>query len=189
MEKCRWALASPLEERYHDEEWGVPVHDDRLLFEFLILEGVQAGLSWRTVLAKREAYREAFAGFDASVIAAYDENEIERSLLNADLIRNRLKMKAAVANARSFLEVQRRHGSFDGYIWQFVDGRPLQNCWQSVDELPASSVQSELMSRSLKGLGFKFIGPTICYAYMQAVGMVNDHVVTCFRHRQLATLR
>ncbi|WP_031432030.1 DNA-3-methyladenine glycosylase I [Methylomarinum vadi] len=186
MAKCPWALASKLEEHYHDHEWGVPVHDDRLLFEFLILEGAQAGLSWRTVLAKREAYRDAFDGFDVATVAAYDEERLQRLLQNPNLIRNRLKLQAAIGNAQAFLRVQQRFGSFDQFIWQFVDGNPVQNRWQRMEEVPATTPESKDMSRALKGLGFKFVGPTICYAFMQAVGMVNDHVLSCYRHDQLA---
>lgn len=186
MDTCPWALASSLEQHYHDKEWGVPVHDDRLLFEFLLLEGAQAGLSWRTVLAKRQAYREAFDDFDAVAIASYDARRIQRLLHNPGLIRNRLKLQAAVDNARAFLRVQQEYGSFDRYIWRFVGGGTRQNRWERMEQVPANTVESEQMSRALKKLGFKFVGPTICYAFMQAVGMVNDHLVTCYRHRQLA---
>ena len=185
MNKCPWAYASPLEERYHDEEWGVPVHDDRLLFEFLILEGAQAGLSWRTVLSKRDHYRKAFDGFDAVAVSAFDEDKMQQLIQNPNLIRNRLKLQSAVDNARAFLRIQGQFGSFDEFIWQFVDGRPLQNNWRNFEEVPAYTKESEQMSRGLKSLGFKFVGPTICYAYMQAVGMVNDHVISCYRHQQL----
>lgn len=185
MHKCGWALASPLEEHYHDSEWGVPVHDDRLLFEFLVLEGAQAGLSWRTVLSKREAYREAFANFDAQIVVEYDEAKLQQLMQNPGLIRNRLKLRSAIDNAQAFLEIQRRYGSFDRYIWQFVDGSTRHNCWRDLKQLPASTPESENMSKSLKQHGFSFVGPTICYAYMQAVGMVNDHVQDCFRYREL----
>lgn len=187
MLKCAWALASDIEERYHDEEWGVPVHDDRLLFEFLILEGAQAGLSWRTVLNKREAYRAAFANFEAEIIAGFDDAVLQNLLLNPGLIRNKLKLRSVITNARAFIEVKQQFGSFDQYIWQFVEDRTLQNQWRKVEQLPAVSQESEQMSKSLKKNGFKFVGPTICYAFMQAVGMVNDHTVDCFRYQQLAS--
>lgn len=185
MRKCAWALATPLEELYHDHEWGVPVHDDRLLFEFLVLEGAQAGLSWRTVLNKREAYREAFDHFEACVVAEYDDVKFQQLMQNPGLIRNRLKLQSAIVNARAFLEVQQRYGSFDRYIWQFVDGRTRHNHWTEMKQLPASTSESENMSKSLKQHGFSFVGPTICYAYMQAVGMVNDHLQDCFRFQEL----
>jgi len=185
MQKCQWALGSELEEHYHDHEWGVPVHDDRLLFEFLVLEGAQAGLSWSTVLRKREAYREAFDNFEPARVAEYDEAKIAELLANPGLIRNRLKMASAVSNARAFLRVQEDFGSFDRYIWRFVDGRPLQNAWRSHSQLPANTPISDIMSKDLKKRGFKFVGSTICYAHMQATGMVNDHVVDCFRYKQL----
>jgi DNA-3-methyladenine glycosylase I len=185
MKKCSWALSSPLEERYHDLEWGVPVHDDRLLFEFLILEGAQAGLSWVTILKKREAYRKAFDNFDAGIIARYDNNKINSLLANPGIVRNKLKINAAVINAEAFLDVQESFGSFDEYIWLFVDGRPLHNAWNSHAEIPASTRLSELMSKDLKKKGFKFVGSTICYAFMQATGMVNDHTVDCYRHAEI----
>lgn len=188
MSKCRWALASINEERYHDEEWGVPLHDDTKLFEFLVLEGAQAGLSWRTILDKRPAYRLAFDAFDAEKIAAYDQAKREELLQNAGIVRNRLKIEAAVINARAFLQVRRSHGSFAQYIWQFVDFRPIQNHWQTHEQLPAFSQESINMSKDLQKRGFKFVGKTICYAYMQATGMVNDHTTDCFRHAALATL-
>ncbi len=186
MKKCSWALASESEERYHDKEWGVPVHDDRLLFEFLILEGAQAGLSWSTILNKRPAYRVAFDHFEAEKIAAYDGQKVHQLLNNPGIVRNKLKILAAISNAQAFLHVQQQYGSFDRYIWQFVDGQSKQNQWQEFNQLPATSPESEAMSKSLKQKGFKFVGPTICYAYMQAVGMVNDHTLDCFRHAQLA---
>jgi DNA-3-methyladenine glycosylase I len=187
-ERCAWSRASDLYVAYHDAEWGVPVHDERRLFEFLILEGAQAGLSWRTVLERRDGYRRAFDGFDPEKVARYDAARIERLMADTGIIRNRAKIEAAVNNARVFLEVQQRFDGFDRYIWQFVGGKPVQNAWRSVDELPASTPQSDAMSRELKRLGFKFVGSTICYAYMQAVGMVNDHVQTCFRWKQVAAL-
>lgn len=188
MTKCQWALLSAAEEHYHDTEWGVALHDDRKLFEFLILEGAQAGLSWRTILNKREAFRAAFDDFDAEKIAAYDDLKIQALLANPGIIRNRLKINAAVANAQAFLHVQQTHGSFDRYIWQFVGGKPLQNHWQNHQQLPAFSAESLAMSKSLQQLGFKFVGKTICYAFMQAVGMVNDHVLSCYRHAELTQL-
>lgn len=185
MNKCQWALASIDEELYHDQEWGVPQHDDRKLFEFLLLEGAQAGLSWRTILRKREAYRRAFDDFDPEKIATYDSVKIDQLLANAGIVRNRLKIQSAVNNAVAFLKLQQAFGSFDHYIWQFVDGEPKQNSWKSHADLPAFSPQSQQMSLDLQKRGFKFVGKTICYAYMQAVGMVNDHTIECFRHRQL----
>ncbi|TAK64482.1 DNA-3-methyladenine glycosylase I [Methylobacter sp.] len=187
MNKCTWALSSPSEELYHDLEWGMPVHDDRLLFEFLILEGAQAGLSWSTILNKRNGYRQAFDNFDAEKIANYDDKKIIELLANPNIIRNKLKINAAVANAQAFLNVQQDFGSFDAYIWQFVDGKPLHNAWKNAAEVPAFTPISELMSKDLKKRGFKFVGSTICYAYMQAVGMVNDHTVECYRHAEIKT--
>ncbi len=185
MHKCSWALASVIEEQYHDEEWGVAVHDDRLLFEFLVLEGAQAGLSWRTILNKRDAYRVAFANFEAEIIAGYDEAMLQQLLLNPELVRNKLKLQSAIINARAFIEVKQQFGSFDQYIWQFVDSKTIQNRWNKAEDLPAYTSQSEQMSKSLKQRCFTFVGPTICYAYMQAIGMVNDHTVNCFRYQQL----
>ncbi|AEG02391.1 DNA-3-methyladenine glycosylase I [Methylomonas methanica] len=185
MNKCQWALVSASEEHYHDHEWGVPLHDDRQLFEFLILEGAQAGLSWRTILDKREAYRQAFDCFEAEKIAAYDQKKINALLANPGIVRNRLKIQAAVANARAFLDVRQAFGSFDAYIWRFIGGAPQQNNWQTHAQIPAFSDESVNMSKDLQKRGFKFVGKTICYAYMQAVGMVNDHTVDCFRHSQL----
>ncbi|MGR9086062.1 MAG: DNA-3-methyladenine glycosylase I [Gammaproteobacteria bacterium] len=188
MKKCHWALSNPLMERYHDLEWGVPVHDDRLLFEFLVLEGAQAGLSWSTILNKREAYRNAFDAFDVETVAGYDEKKLDALLADPGIVRNRLKVQAAVSNARAFLKIQQDFGSFNDYIWRFVDGRPIQNAWKSVAELPASTRVSEIMSKELKKRGFKFVGSTICYAHMQATGMVNDHTIDCFRHQQIKEL-
>jgi DNA-3-methyladenine glycosylase I len=185
ISRCAWAGDDALYRRYHDSEWGVPVRDDRRLFEFLILEGAQAGLSWITILRKRENYRAAFDGFDAARIAAYDANKIESLLQDAGIVRNRLKVQAAIVNAQKFLEVQDEFGSFDRFIWQFVDGRPRQNRWRSLAEVPASTAESDAMSRELKRRGFKFVGSTICYAHMQATGMVNDHTTDCFRHAEL----
>ena len=185
MIKCKWALASAREEHYHDHEWGVPLHDDRLLFEFLVLEGAQAGLSWRTILQKREAYRLAFDQFDAEKIAIYDAEKLSSLLINPGIVRNRLKILSVVKNAQAFLKVQQDFGSFDSYIWQFIGGEPKQNVWQTHAQLPAFTAESELMSLDLQKRGFKFVGKTICYAYMQAVGMVNDHTTDCFRYPQL----
>ncbi len=185
MKKCAWALSSLSEQHYHDLEWGVPIHDDRLLFEFLVLEGAQAGLSWAIILNKRMAYRAAFDDFDVEKVARYDDNKINAILVNPGIVRNKLKIKAAVSNALVFLEVQRDFGSFDCYIWQFVQGKPVQNAWKSAADIPVSTQISEFMSKDLKRRGFKFVGSIICYAYMQAIGMVNDHVVDCYRHAAL----
>jgi DNA-3-methyladenine glycosylase I len=188
MERCAWPK-TPLDIAYHDEEWGVPVHDDRLLFELLILEGAQAGLSWSTILKKRGNYRAAFANFDARKIARYGERETARLMADAGIVRNRLKIAATVRNAAAFLEVQREYGSFDAWIWSFVDGKPIDNFRQMLSEIPARTPESDRMSKELLRRGFKFVGSTICYAYMQATGMVNDHVVSCFRHAQLSGKR
>jgi DNA-3-methyladenine glycosylase I len=185
VKRCEWANRSELEQSYHDHEWGVAIHDDRSLFEFLILEGAQAGLSWSTILRKREGYRKAFDHFDAGKISRYSEKDISRLLCNSEIIRNKLKIKAAVTNARAFLQVKEQCGSFDHYVWQFVDGRPIQNAWQRMSDLPSTTPESEAMSKDLQKRGFKFVGATICYAFMQAVGMVNDHVVGCFRHEEI----
>jgi DNA-3-methyladenine glycosylase I len=182
--RCEWAR-SDLERRYHDEEWGVPLHDDRRLFEFLILEGAQAGLSWSTILGKREAYRRAFDHFDPARVARYTAPKVERLLQDAGIVRNRAKIQAAIGNGRAFLAVQREHGTFDAYVWRFVDGRPVQNAWRTLREVPAETEASRAMSKDLVRRGFRFVGPTICYAFMQAVGMVNDHTVSCFRRREL----
>ena len=183
--RCIWPGDDPLYCSYHDKEWGVPLHDDRRLFEFLVLEGAQAGLSWITILRKRENYRAAFDDFDAKRIAAYGANKIESLLLDAGIVRNRLKVSSAVVNAQKFLNVQDEFGSFDRFIWQFVGGEPIQNEWRSKNHVPASTKESDAMSRELKNRGFKFAGTTICYAYMQAVGMVNDHTTDCFRYAEL----
>ncbi|KAF3977150.1 MAG: DNA-3-methyladenine glycosylase I [Methylococcales symbiont of Iophon sp. n. MRB-2018] len=185
MIKCKWGFSSPAMEYYHDEEWGVPVHDDLLLFEFLILEGTQAGLSWSTVLNKRQGYRQAFDQFDAQKIIQYNENRVQQLLKNSEIIRNKLKVNATITNAKAFLAIQQKHGSFNDYIWQFTQGKTIQNCWQTISDVPVSTQQSEDMSKQLKQDGFKFVGSTICYAYMQAVGIVNDHTVDCFRHAQI----
>ena len=187
VRRCGWASTEdPLYVSYHDKEWGVPVHDDRLLFEFLVLEGAQAGLSWATVLRKRKSYRKAFAGFDPQKVARFDMRKVDSLLKDEGIIRNRLKIESAVANAKAFLKVQEEFGSFDAYIWRFVGGRMKVNHWRSLKEIPAKTSESELMSKDLVGRGFRFVGPTICYAHMQATGMVNDHLVSCFRHRELS---
>lgn len=184
MEKirCAWAGNDPLYRQYHDEEWGVPVHNDRRLFEMLNLEGAQAGLSWITILRKRENYRTAFDNFDAAQIARYDEAKIAALLANPGIVRNRLKVAGVVKNARAFLVIQQEFGSFDAYIWRFVGGQPFVNHWRSLREIPTQTPEAEQMSKDLKKRGFTFVGPTICYAFMQAVGMVNDHTVDCFCH-------
>lgn len=187
--RCAWPANDPLMLHYHDREWGVPVHDDRKHFEFLVLEGAQAGLSWRTVLHKRPAYREAFAAFDPRKVARFDKRRVKTLLANPGIIRNRLKIESTLANARAFLAVQKEFGSFDRYLWRFVDGEPIQNQWRELGEIPARSAESDLLSKDLKQRGFRFVGTTIVYAHMQAVGMVNDHLAHCFRHRQLARRR
>ena len=181
VERCGWAKGD-LAIRYHDEEWGVPVHDDRRWFEFLILEVAQAGLSWDTILRKRESYRAAFAGFDPAAVARFGDADVARLLADPGIVRNRLKVASAIRNAAAFLDVQREFGSFDAYIWRFVDGRPIRNAWRSVEEVPARTDASDAMSRDLKRRGFKFVGSTICYATMQATGLVDDHLVGCHRH-------
>ena len=183
--RCAWSTSDPLYTLYHDSIWGVPLHNDRLLFEMLILEGAQAGLSWITVLKKRENYRRAFDNFDAKKIARYNTNKIRLLLKNEGIIRNRMKIEAAISNARAFLEVRSEFGTFDKYIWQFVGGAPIKNRWKSLKEIPAMTSESEAMSKDLKKRGFRFVGSTICYAFMQATGMVNDHVVECFRYREV----
>ena len=185
MKRCQWANRSDLEQSYHDNEWGVAIHDDRSLFEFLVLEGAQAGLSWSTILQKREGYRKAFDSFNVQKIARYSEADISRLLVNSEIVRNRLKINAAITNARAVLQVQEQFGSFDYYIWKFVNGNPIQNAWKKMTDIPASTPESEAMSKDLQKRGFKFVGATICYAFMQAVGMVNDHVVSCFRYGEL----
>lgn len=183
--RCPWAVTD-LGAAYHDREWGVPVHDDRTLLEFVILEGAQAGLSWETILAKRDRYREVFAGFDAAKLARFTPARIDRLLLDPGIVRHRGKVAAAVANARAFLDVQDEFGSFDAYVWRFVGGAPIQNSWRSMKQVPAQTAESVALSRDLRRRGFSFVGPTICYAFMQAVGMVNDHLVTCPRHAACA---
>jgi DNA-3-methyladenine glycosylase I len=183
--RCNWGTVSPLMQRYHDDEWGVPLHDDRRHFEFLILDAFQAGLSWATILNKRGHFRRAFAGFDPVKVARFNRLSVVRLMGNAGIVRNRAKIEASVANARAFLEVQDAHGSFDRFIWRFVDGAPRQNRWKSLKQVPATTAQSDRMSRELKELGFRFVGSTICYAYMQAAGLVNDHTVTCVRYEEV----
>ena len=184
--RCAWPANDPPMLRYHDQEWGVPVHNDRKHFEFLILEGAQAGLSWRTVLHKRAAYRIAFAGFDPRRVARFDARKVKTLLKNAGIIRNRLKIESAITNARAFLAIQKEFGSFDRYVWQFVGGRPIVNRWTTLREIPARSPESDALSGDLKQRGFRFVGSTIVYAHMQATGLVNDHLVHCYRHRELA---
>ena len=183
--RCAWAGQDPLYVAYHDDEWGVPVHDDRTLFEFLILEGAQAGLSWSIILKKRESYRLAYDNFDAAKIARYDARKVRQLLSNPGIVRNRKKIAAAIQNAGAFLAVQREFGNFDTYIWQFVSGQPTRNAWKTLKQIPARTAQSEAMSKDLIKRGFRFVGPTICYAFMHAVGMVNDHVVSCFRYQEI----
>ena len=186
--RCKWAEGSGLYLAYHDLEWGVPQYDDRVLFEFLLLEGAQAGLSWSTILNKREGYRQLFAEFDPALVAEFSAADIADRLHNPAIVRNRAKVNAAVGNARAFLQVQQQYGSFSDYIWQFVGLQPIQNRWQSLEQVPANTAESDAMSKDLKKRGFKFVGSTICYAFMQAVGMVNDHTVDCFRHAQCSRL-
>ena len=186
--RCPWCGDDPLYQRYHDEEWGVPVHDDNTLFEFLILEGAQAGLSWITVLRKRERYRQVFDGFDPVKVARYTEKRVEKLLADPGIIRNRLKVMSAIRNANAFLAVQQEFGSFDAYLWAFVGGKPIVNHFRTLAESPTVTPQAEALSKDLKRRGFNFVGPTIMYAFMQAVGMVNDHLISCPRHRACATL-
>jgi DNA-3-methyladenine glycosylase I len=185
LNRCGWAGSDPLYVTYHDQEWGVPLHEDRGLFEFLILEGAQAGLSWATILKKRENYRAAFDNFDPTLVARYDELKVTELLANAGIVRNRLKIAAAIQNARAFLLIQEEFGSFDAYVWQFVGGTPKRNAWKLMSEIPAHTAESDSMSKDLIRRGFKFVGSTICYAHMQATGMVNDHLVDCFRYNQV----
>jgi len=184
LTRCDWAKSEQIT-RYHDEEWGAPVHDDRALFEFLCLEGAQAGLSWETVLKKRDNYRAAFENFEPAAVSAFNQRRLDRLLGDPGLIRNRLKMASAVGNAKALLKLREEFGSFDAYIWRFVDGRPVVNAWQAVKQIPAHTAVSDAMSKDLRKRGFNFVGTTICYAFMQAVGMVNDHLVGCFRYREL----
>jgi len=183
MNRCEWSDRGELVRAYHDREWGVPVHDDRRLFEFLVLEGAQAGLSWSTVLKKREGYRRAFRNFDAGVVAGFSDRDVSMLLADPGIIRNRLKIRAAVGNAKAFLRVREEFGSFDRYVWRFVDGTPVRNAWNRTAEIPSRTAASDAMSEDLRRRGFKFVGSTICYAFMQAVGMVNDHLVECFRYK------
>ena len=186
LKRCGWAsLDEPLYRAYHDSEWGVPVHDDWALFGFLVLEGAQGGLCWRTILRKRENFRKAFDGFDPRKVARYDRRRVQRLLGDPGIVRNRLKVDSAVRNARAFLEVQKEFGSFDAYVWRFTGGRPKVNRWRALKEIPATTPEAEEMSKDLVRRGFRFVGPTICYAHMQATGMVNDHVTDCFRYREL----
>jgi len=185
-QRCAWAgIADPLYLEYHDKEWGVPIHDDRLLFEFLVLEGAQAGLSWITILRKRDSYGQAFDHFDAKKIAAYEDDKIAELMSNPGIVRNKLKINAAVQNAKAFLATQKEFGTFDAYIWQFVGGQPKVNAWKGMGDVPAETDESRAMSKDLLKRGFKFVGPTICYAFMQAAGLVNDHTVDCFRYTHL----
>lgn len=186
LDRCAWCGITPLYQAYHDQEWGVPLHDETALFEFLILEGAQAGLSWLTILKKREAYRRAFAGFDLEKVARYDERDVARLLADPGIVRNRLKVAAAIANAQATLRLREEFGGLDTYFWRFVDGRPIQNAWSDISQVPAKTPLSDRISKDLQKRGFKFVGSTIVYAHMQATGMVNDHTVACFRHRELA---
>ncbi len=188
LRRCAWCGSDPLYLYYHDEEWGVPQHEDNRLFEMLILEGAQAGLSWLTILRKRENYRAAFDGFDCSKVAQYDGRKIRELLANPGIVRNPLKIRAAIRNAKAVLDIRKDFGSFNSYIWRFTEGRPKQNRFRRPEDLPAQTPASESMSKELKKRGCRFVGPTICYAFMQAVGMVNDHIVTCYRHRQIREL-
>jgi DNA-3-methyladenine glycosylase I len=184
--RCAWVGEDALSIAYHDREWGVPVHDDRVQFEFLVLEGAQAGLSWITILRKRESYRKAFAGFDPAAVARFGARDVRRLLRDAGIVRNRLKIEGAIRNAKAFLAVQQEFGSFDRFAWQFVGGRPKRNAWTSMKQVPPRSSESDALSKALRQRGFTFVGSTICYAHMQAVGMVNDHTVDCFRYRQVS---
>jgi len=187
LNRCPWCGTDELYVRYHDEEWGVPVHDDKKHFEFLVLESAQAGLSWLTILRKRENYRKAYDGFDVEKVAQYDENKINELLQNSGIIRNRRKIEASINNARQFLKVQKEFGSFDNYIWSFVDYKPVVNCWENIQQLPARSELSDRVSKDLKSRGFKFLGSTIIYAHLQATGLINDHLVRCFRYNEIKT--
>ncbi len=189
LARCPWADGSPLYAAYHDEEWGVPVHDDRTFFEFLVLEGAQAGLSWSTILNKREGYRDAFAGFDPAKVARFDGRTTERLLSDPRIVRNRLKIESSVGNARAFLDVQREFGSFDRYVWTFVGGAPIRNRWRTLSDVPARTPQSDALSKDLVRRGFRFVGSTIVYAFMQATGLINDHLVTCPRWRAVDRIR
>jgi len=189
LARCDWAGTDPLYVAYHDREWGVPVHDDRILFEFLVLEGAQAGLSWITILRKRDNYRRAFAGFDPGKVARFNKRQINALLKDPGIVRNRLKVESTIDNAKRFLSIQEEFGSFDQFVWGFVDGRPVQNKWRRMRQVPASTPLSDALSKDLKERGFRFVGSTICYAFMQAVGMVNDHLVSCHRYSSVSKLR
>jgi DNA-3-methyladenine glycosylase I len=188
LQRCAWSTSDPLYITYHDQEWGVPIHDDRLLFEFLVLEGAQAGLSWITILRKRENYRQAFDRFDPQKVARYGDEKVLELLNNPGIIRNRAKINAAIGNARAFLAIQEEFSNFDAYVWQFVGGKAIQNAWKDIAQIPAKSAEAEALSKDLLRRGFKFVGPTICYAHMQATGMVNDHTVDCFRYHEIQQL-
>ncbi len=188
MNRCKWCGSDPLYIAYHDDEWGIPVHNDRLLFEFLILEGAQAGLSWLTILKKRENYRKAFQNFDCETIANYSQHDVDRLLSDSGIVRNRLKIESAIKNAQGVIKIQEEFGSFDSYLWCYVEDTPKQNEWKSMVDIPAKTEISERMSKDLKKRGFNFVGPTICYAFMQAIGMVNDHTTDCFRHEEIKQL-
>lgn len=186
--RCEWCGSDPLYVAYHDQEWGNPVHDDQLLFEFLILEGAQAGLSWLTILKKRENYREAFDAFDPQIVANYTNNDVERLMADMGIVRNRLKIESAIKNAQGILKIQEEFGSFDAYLWAYVNGTPIVNRWDSLEDIPVKTEISEMMSKDLKKRGFNFVGPTICYAFMQAIGMVNDHTIDCFKYEEIKNL-
>lgn len=186
--RCDWCGTEPIYVDYHDKEWGVPVHDDRMHFEMIILDGAQAGLSWITILKRRDSYREAFDNFDAVKVSRYNDKKVEKLLTNPGIIRNRLKVNSAVKNAQAFLKIQEEFGSFDDYIWQFVNHKTIQNKWKKMSELPAKTAESDAMSKDLKKRGFSFVGSTICYAYMQAAGMINDHITNCFRYKEVKKL-
>jgi DNA-3-methyladenine glycosylase I len=185
IKRCNWSVSDPIYIKYHDKEWGVPVHNDRRLFEMIVLDGAQAGLSWLTILKKRENYRKAFDNFDPNKVAKYDKRKIAQLLKNDGIVRNKLKVESAVTNAKAFLKVKKEFGTFDNYIWQFTGGKPKVNSWKEMKEIPATSAESDAMSKDLKSRGFKFVGSTICYAFMQAAGLVNDHTVDCFRYKEL----
>jgi len=187
--RCGWPNGKKEDTEYHDREWGVPLHDDKKLFEFIILDGFQAGLSWSTILKKRDNFRLAFDNFDARIIANYGEEKVDELLANAGIIRNKLKVRASIGNAKAFLEIQKEFGSFDKYIWQFTGGKVIVNSWKSMNDIPVSTLESDAMSKDLKKRGFKFVGTTICYAFMQAAGMVNDHIVDCFRYQQIKDIK
>jgi DNA-3-methyladenine glycosylase I len=189
MKRCEWVPDDPLYREYHDKEWGVPIHDDRKLFESLVLDGMQAGLSWWTILRKRENFRKAFDNFYPQKVAEYDQSKVRLLLEDKGIIRNRIKIEAAIKNANAFLEIQKESGSFDTYLWRFVGGKPKVNSWKTLKEIPSKTAESDALSRDLINRGFKFVGSTICYALMQAVGMVNDHTIDCFRYRELKTVR